>query len=143
MIWRKRRMARVRRLRMNSIERGIETAIFSMRWLLAPFFLGLFIAILAVLYKFIIQLYQLLMQLADTSTNQTVVGVLKLVDFALIANLLLIAVFAAHANLIHKIRPEERPDWPDDLTRHDIGGLRQKLLGSIVAIATIETLEWY
>ena len=66
-----------------------------MRWLLAPFFLGLFIAILALLYKFIIQLYQLLMQLAGCEHEPDRCGVFKLVDFALIANLLLMAVFAA------------------------------------------------
>src|ERR1700733_14029393 len=109
MIWRKRRMARVRRLRMNSIERGVEKAIFGMRWLLAPFFLGLFIAILAVLYKFVGQLYVLLLQLPGMTANQLIIGVLKLVALALIVNLILIAIFAAHGNLVRKLDPERHP----------------------------------
>jgi uncharacterized protein (TIGR00645 family) len=44
---------------------------------------------------------------------------------------------------IHKIDLQEHPDWPQGVSERDFGGLKLKLLGSIVAIAAVEGLEWF
>eukprot|EP01041_Mallomonas_annulata_P038519 gene38519-62039_t len=45
----------------NSFERFMESAIFASRWILAPFFIGLIIAMLVLLLKFGKELVSLLM----------------------------------------------------------------------------------
>jgi uncharacterized protein (TIGR00645 family) len=37
----------------------------------------------------------------------------------------------------------EHPNWPPGLVRIGFAGLKQKLLGSIVAIAAVNVLEWF
>lgn len=128
---------------MSRIPHGVEKAIFAMRWLVAPFFLGLFVAVLALIWKFFLDLYQLVLHLPAASGKEVIVAALKLIDFALTANLILIVIFAGHENFLRKVDPAQQSDWPDGITQLDIGGLKQRLLGSVVAIATVETLEWY
>lgn len=128
---------------MRWIQHGVEQAIFIMRWLVAPFFFGLIVGILVLICKFFLELYEVVVHLPSASGKEVIVGVLNLVDFALTANLILIVIFAGHHNFVRKVDPAEHPDWPDGITQLDFGGVKQKMLGSIVAIATVETLEWY
>jgi hypothetical protein len=46
-------------------------------------------------------------------------------------------------NQFHKIDLQQHPDWPQRVSERDFGGLKLKLLGSIVAIAAVEGLEWF
>lgn len=44
---------------MPALERAIETLIFASRWILAPFFLGLLVAMVVLLFKFMEKLLDL------------------------------------------------------------------------------------
>ena len=114
---------------------------FASRWLLAPFYVGLVGAIAILLFKFIKELVMLLPQVATLDGGQIMVSVLTLVDVALVANLLLIIVFAGYENFVSKINTqdsEDRPEWMGHVTFSD---LKIKLIGSIVAISGIELLK--
>jgi uncharacterized membrane protein YqhA len=39
--------------------------------------------------------------------------------------------------------PAEHPDWPEGLIKIGFSDLKQKLLGSIVAISAVNLLEWF
>lgn len=43
---------------MPAFDRAIETLIFASRWILAPFFLGLLVAMVVLLFKFMKELYE-------------------------------------------------------------------------------------
>jgi len=126
---------------MRRSERAFQTLMFAGRWLVAPFLVGLFLALLLLLYRFFADLYELARQLPTQGWHDLVVGVLNLVDIALTANLLLIVIFSGYENYIHKM--EEHPDWPPGLIDVDFGALKQKLLGSIAIIAAVDALAWY
>ncbi len=114
---------------------------FASRWLLAPFYIGLVGAIAILLFKFIKEFVMLLPQVATLDGGQIMVSVLTLVDVALVANLLLIIVFAGYENFVSKINTEnseDRPEWMGHVTFSD---LKIKLIGSIVAISGIELLK--
>ena len=66
---------------------------------------------------------------------------LSLIDVSLTGNLILIVVFSGYENFVSKIDPGGHPDWPDWMTKVHFGGLKQKLLASIVAISAIQVLE--
>ena len=128
---------------MRQSERAFQTLIFFSRWLAAPFLVGLFVALLLLLYRFFADLYALALRLPSQGWHDLVVGVLNLVDIALTANLILIVIFSGYENFIHKIELGEHPDWPPGLIDVDFGALKQKLLGSIAVIAAVDALAWY
>ena len=126
---------------MTSIEYRLERFMFASRWLLAPFYIGLVGAIAILLFKFVKEFITLLPQVFTLDGGQIMVSVLTLVDVALVANLLLIIVFAGYENFVSKINTEnseDRPEWMGHVTFSD---LKIKLIGSIVAISGIELLK--
>jgi len=126
---------------MKSIEYRLERFMFASRWLLAPFYIGLVGAIAILLLKFVKEFITLLPQVFTLDGGQIMVSVLTLVDVALVANLLLIIVFAGYENFVSKIHTgdsEDRPEWMGHVTFSD---LKIKLIGSIVAISGIELLK--
>lgn len=128
---------------MNRIGRSIERAIFLSRWLVAPFLLGLIIGLAALLYMFILKLIAFMTLVRNAPEEEVIVAVLKLVDLSLTANLLLIVICSGYQNFVARIDPAEHADWPEGLTGIGFSGLKQRLLGSIVAIAAVSVLEWF
>src|SRR5580698_3549787 len=123
--------------------RYIQAAVFFSRWLLAPFLLGLLVCLLVLIYRFFGDLYDLILEMRGMSWHDVVTSVLNLVDLSLTANLVLIVIFSSFENFIRRIDPADHPDWPEGLTQVDFGALKQKLLGSIVGIASVDALAWY
>src|SRR5271170_7558761 len=123
--------------------RFIRASIFFSRWLLAPFLIGLLLCLFVLMYRFFIDLYALAIMTPRAEWHDIVTNVLNLVDLALTANLVLIVIFSSYENFIRRIDPAAHPDWPEGLTQVDFGELKQKLLGSIVGIASVDALAWY
>ncbi len=128
---------------MNLIERTIERLFFGSRWLTAPFLVGLIVGLIALLYKFGLKLFDFVLHLTTVSYSEVIVGVLSLIDLSLTANLILIVICSSYENFVRPIKAADHPDWPDGLTRIGFSGLKQKLLGSIVAITSVHVLEWF
>ncbi len=128
---------------MKRIEKVLEEMMFRSRWLLAPFYVGLVLAIALLLVKFVKEFVQLVPAMLWGGGSQAIVGILSLVDIALVANLLLIIVFAGYENFVSKIDTgghEDRPAWMGHV---DFSDLKIKLIGSIVAISGIELLKFF
>ncbi|WNM23464.1 TIGR00645 family protein [Demequina capsici] len=125
------------------IEDNVERAIFASRWLLAPMYLGLAAALLGVSIKFMIELWKMVTTITvSTPTDEITVGILTLIDIALLGNLILIVIFAGYENFVSKISAAEdsvdRPSWMGHV---DFSGLKMKLIGSLVAISVILLLK--
>lgn len=123
------------------LERALEATIFASRWLLAPFFLGLIVAMLVLLVKFGKELVSLYMGVLGFIEHDAVISILTLVDTALIAVLLLIIVFSGYENFVSKLSigtHEDRPAWMDKISFSD---LKMKLISAIVAISAVELLK--
>lgn len=123
------------------VERAIEAVIFNSRWLMAPFYVGLVLSLLVLLWQFCKELFLFFMHLPQLTEAQAILGVLALIDISLTGNLVLIVIFSGYENFVSKIDPGAHPDWPDWMTKVDFNGLKQKLLGSIVAISAIQVLK--
>jgi uncharacterized protein (TIGR00645 family) len=123
--------------------RYTENAIFVARWLTAPFFLVLVVGILLLICKSVMEAYEMFVHLRTETGKEVIIGVLNLVDFALMTNLILIVIFTGYQNVIRRVDPQEHPDWPQDISGGNFGDLKLKLLGSIMAIAAVECLEWF
>lgn len=126
---------------MRNLERTLEMLIFNSRWLLAPFYVGLVIAIAMLLVKFTQEFLHIFSHLFVASENEIVVAILSMVDLSLVGNLLLMIIFSGYENFVSKIdtgRNEDRPEW---MGKVDFSGLKVKLIASIVAISAIELLK--
>ena len=126
---------------LKRIEGGVENLLFNSRWLMAPFYLGLVISLAVLMLKFLMMLWEFILHAPGAKESDIILGVLSLIDVCLTGNLILIVVFAGYENFVSKIDPGGHPDWPDWMTKVDFGGLKQKLLASIVAISAIQVLK--
>ena len=133
---------RTQRKRLSVIESGIETILFSSRWLLAPLYIGLAAALALVLVRFGIGFYALAKSGLGADPHEFTLDLLALLDLVLTANLILIVVFAGYENFVSKIETArdnvDRPHWMGTI---DFSGLKLKLIGSLVAISVIELLK--
>jgi uncharacterized protein (TIGR00645 family) len=125
-----------------ALEHASERFLFASRWLLAPFYIGMVAALVAIGIKFFQELWHLVSHIVDANGDEVVLGVLALLDLALLANLVLIVIFAGYENFVSKIasarNAEDRPTWMGHV---DFSGLKMKLIGSIVAISVIGLLQ--
>jgi uncharacterized protein (TIGR00645 family) len=128
---------------MDNIKRIVEAIIFGSRWLLTPFLLGLIIGLVALLYKFFVKLVDLIAQAQSIAPSDAILGVLNLVDLTLTANLITIIICSSYDNFLSPLDPKLNENLPGGLVRIGFSGLKQKLLGSIVAIAAVNVLEWF
>jgi uncharacterized protein (TIGR00645 family) len=125
---------------MGSVERVIESTIVRSRWLMAPFYLGLIVSLGVLFIKFFLELWHFATQAFGGSESDIILGVLSLIDIALTRNLVLIVIFSGYENFVSRIDVSEhdRPDW---MAKVDFGGLKQKLMTSIVAISAVQVLK--
>jgi uncharacterized protein (TIGR00645 family) len=121
-------------------ERSIERVIFVSRWLMAPIYLGL-VAVLGVLVvKFLEELWHFVPHVLDLRETDVILMTLTLLDLSLASSLVLMMIFSGYENFVSKIDTGglERPEWMGTL---DFGGLKLKLISSIVAISGVDLLK--
>lgn len=125
----------------KKVQSGLEAVLFNSRWLLAPFYIGLVLSLVVLLYKFFAALVEFVMHVGALTEADIILSVLSLIDVSLIGNLILIVIFSGYENFVSRLDPQGHPDWPEWMTKIDFSGLKQKLLGSIVAISAIQVLK--
>jgi uncharacterized protein (TIGR00645 family) len=130
----------MRRL-LASVESAFERFLFGSRWLLAPFYLGLALSLCALLIKFTLSAAELIRHGLWGSEDHLIVGVLGLIDVSLMANLVLMVMFAGYENFVSRLDLHEHRDRPTWMGRVGFGELKLKLMTSIVAISAIHVLE--
>jgi uncharacterized protein (TIGR00645 family) len=125
---------------MQRFERVLETAIFNSRWLLAPFYIGLIICLALLLLHFLRQLVEFILHIHVAQEADVILGVLGLIDVTFTANLIIIVIFSGYENFVSRIDAgdHDKPEW---MAKVDFGGLKQKLMTSIVAISAIQVLK--
>lgn len=126
---------------MRKMEQFIERGIFVSRWLLAPFYIGLIGAILALLATFMRELVHFAAGILSMEANDAILASLSLIDLALAGNLLIIVIFSGYENFVSKIDVAEADDKLEWRGKVDFTGLKLKLIASIVAISGIHLLK--
>ncbi len=127
----------------RSIEKAFEQALFASRWLLAPFYAGLALALIVLLIKFLQELWHIAATAFTASESEVILGVLSLVDLTFTGSLLVIVIFSGYENFVSKIDHSQHRDWPEWMGTIDFTGLKLKLLSSIVAISAIQLLKQF
>ncbi|MEE8379742.1 MAG: TIGR00645 family protein [Gammaproteobacteria bacterium] len=128
---------------LDKIEHAIESTIFKSRWLLAPFFLGLVFSIVLLFIKFAQEFWHISSHVTSLTENEVVIGILALVDMALVGSLLLMIIFSGYEIFVSKINVAEHEDRPSWMGKVDFSGLKLKVIGAIVAISAIDLLKTF
>ena len=118
-----------------------ESMMYRSRWLLAPIYFGLSLAILALGIKFFIELVHLLTDIVKMSEADMILIVLSLVDIAMVGGLLLMVMMSGYENFVSQLdigENEEKLSW---LGKMDSSSLKAKIAASIVAISSIHLLK--
>ena len=122
------------------IETAVQRLIFMSRWLMAPIYLGLIVVLGVLVVKFLEELWHFVPHVLDLRETDVILMTLTLLDLSLAASLVLMMIFSGYENFVSKIDTgdSDRPAWMGTL---DFGGLKLKLISSIVAISGIDLLK--
>ena len=123
------------------LEVAVEQVLFSSRWILAPFYLGMVVALGVILVVFARELIAELGHISSMGGEQAILLALSLIDLSLTGNLLLIVIFSGYENFVSKIHVGDHEDRPSWMGTVDFSGLKIKLIASIVAISAIALLR--
>jgi uncharacterized protein (TIGR00645 family) len=126
---------------MRQIERLLEKTLFASRWVMAPFYLGLAVALILLLVKFMQELFHTIPIVFTMTESQLVLSILALIDLSLAGNLLLLVIFSGYENFVSKIDTGDHKDRPGWMGKIDYSGMKLKLVASIVAISAIQLLR--
>ena len=127
---------------MSKITHAVEVILFRSRFLLAPLYMGLVGALILLAYRFVVEFWHLAEKTAEVTASEFTLSLLALLDLTLLANLILMVIFAGYENFVSRIdvatESKDRPHWMGTI---DFSGLKIKLIGSLVAISVIELLK--
>ena len=125
----------------GGLESILESFLFGARWLVAPFYVGLVLALVMLLGSFCFEIYEAVVVHFSLDPEDVILLVLSLIDLSLAANLIIIVVFSGYENFVSKIDTHGNVDRPSWMGTLDFSGLKMKLIGSIVAISVISLLR--
>jgi len=126
---------------MKSLEKKVEQALYASRWVLAPLYLGLSLALILLTIKFFQEVFHLFTVILTTTESEMVLVILSLVDMSLVGGLIIMIMLSGYENFVSKIDipdGEEKLSW---LGKLDAGSLKQEVAASIVAISSIHLLQ--
>jgi uncharacterized protein (TIGR00645 family) len=127
---------------MSKLTHAIEVTLFRARFLLAPLYLGLVGALVLLCWRFVVEFYHITQHIGEATAQTFTLELLALLDLTLLANLILMVIFAGYENFVSRIdvaaESKDRPHWMGTI---DFSGLKIKLIGSLVAISVIELLK--
>lgn len=128
---------------MNKVTKTIGQVVFLGRWLQAPLYIGLIIILGAYVYRFILNLFHLVLDIHGASDNQIMLGVLDLIDVVMIANLLIMVIMGGYETFVSHLNIGDHPDHPEWLNEVDAGTMKIKLALSLIGISSIHLLRTF
>jgi uncharacterized protein (TIGR00645 family) len=123
------------------MERALENLLYASRWVLAPIYLGLSIALFLLGIKFFQEALHTLPLVFSLKEADLVLVTLSLVDMALVGGLLVMVMLSGYENFVSRIDVAEDTEKLSWLGKLDSGSLKQKVAASIVAISSIHLLK--
>ncbi len=121
------------------LQRNLGRALLTTRWLVAPIYIGLLASLILLTIKFVQKFIEGVRELLAISLTETMLVVLQLVDIALVANLVLVVVFAGWETVIGPLLAARRSEY----SGIGFGAVKLRLIASVAAIAAIQILETF
>lgn len=123
------------------IERTIERLLFASRWILAPVYLGLSLALVVLAVKFFQEVWHITTSVLVINEPDLVLTLLAMVDLVLVGSLIVMVMFSGYENFVSRIETDDDTEKLGWLGKLDAGTLKLKVAASIVAISSIHLLQ--
>jgi uncharacterized protein (TIGR00645 family) len=143
------------------MERFLERLLFSSRWILAPVYLGLALALIALAITFFAEIFNVFghvfhnvlshasgaaeaVPTSGPSRNpeaELILSLLAMVDLVLVGSLIVMVMFSGYENFVSKMDIDEDGEKLGWLGKLDSNSLKLKVASSIVAISSIHLLR--
>jgi uncharacterized protein (TIGR00645 family) len=125
------------------MERIIESLMVRARWLLAPVYLGLTFALIALVIIFFREVWHLFAVIFNATEADVVLIVLSLIDISLVGGLLIMVMLSGYENFVSELDKSSERDKLSWLGKMDSSSLKMKVAASIVAISSIHLLRMF
>jgi uncharacterized protein (TIGR00645 family) len=140
----------------NRRQSALSELIFLSRWLQAPLYIGLIVAQVVYVYRFLVELWHLIgfaafdhaapasvpVGVTDTETI-VMLTVLGLIDVVMIANLLIMVIVGGYETFVSRLNLAGHPDQPEWLSHVNAGVLKVKLAMALIGISSIHLLKTF
>ena len=123
------------------MEKIAESVLYASRWILAPIYIGLSLALVLLAVKFFQEILHYFPLVFEAAESDLVLVILSLIDMALVGGLLVMVMFSGYENFVSRIDIDEGAEKLSWLGKLDSGSLKQKVAASIVAISSIHLLK--
>src|SRR5438105_1400725 len=117
---------------MNATKKLIGHFFFMGRWLQLPLYFGLLIILAAYVYRYIFELFHLVININGFDDTHIMLGVLDLIDVVMIANLLIMVVLGGYETFVSRLNLDTHPDQPEWLDHLDAGAMKIKLALALI-----------
>lgn len=125
---------------LKSKNQTLQRIILGSRFLQVPLYLGMVFALVLFSVKFYHELWGMMQHIGVDSESTLILGVLKLIDLLLVANLMIMVIISGYEGFIEPIiftDDGQKPGWLGSL---DPGTIKIKVATSIVGISSIHLL---
>lgn len=123
------------------MEKIIERLMYNARWILAPIYVGLSLALIMLGLKFFQEVIHTLPVIFSKSEADLVLVVLSLIDMALVGGLLVMVMISGYENFVSQLDIDDGTEKLSWLGKVDSSTLKSKVAASIVAISSIHLLK--
>jgi uncharacterized protein (TIGR00645 family) len=123
------------------MEYRIESLLLSARWLLLPLYFVLLASVGAIYVTVGRDALHLIQALATADEIEILLLMLSILDFVLVANLIVMVAISSFESFISKIEVGADADKPEWLGKLDSGSVKVKVALSIVMISAIHLLR--
>jgi uncharacterized protein (TIGR00645 family) len=126
---------------MTMLQKIIERTILASRFILVVFYIGLAAALVLYAGQFLYKLSGIALQFPSEDDNAFLLGILQLIDKALVAGLVVMVMLSSYDNFVAKLEDEASQRQMGWLSKLDPGSLKIKVASAIVAISSIHLLQ--
>ena len=116
------------------IKKLIESFIFSSRWLLIPFYIGLFAAMLIYMFVYVKEIVHLVKEVGLLNKDAIMLSILEIVDIVMIANLVKMIITGSYNSFVDKNHGVQGENVGS-------GALKVKMSTSLMGVSSIHLLQ--
>lgn len=130
----------------NLKERTVSTlanAIFSIRWGLAPLYLGLYVAMAAYVYKFGQEVFHLVTHLSHMTSETLLLATLELIDITMVGNLIVMTTVGGYLLFVDEHAFDNMPMRPRWMQNIDTTTMKIKMGMSLIGVSSIHLLSTF
>lgn len=123
------------------MEKFLERLMYGGRWLLAPIYIGMTFALIALALKFFQLVWHILPNVWTLTEDHLILGVLSMIDMGLVGGLIVMVMFSGYENYVSSLDLDKETEKLSWLGKLDTGSLKNKVAAAIVSISSIHLLR--